>query len=40
LFNATVSGPGNFVKITQAPFCTPNVTGAPGCPPVKPVPTH
>ncbi|MGH3159717.1 MAG: DUF6801 domain-containing protein [Streptosporangiaceae bacterium] len=40
IFDATVSGPGNFVKITQAPFCTPQVTGKPGCPPVGPIPKH
>jgi hypothetical protein len=40
IFDATVSGPGNFAKINQAPFCAPQTTGAPGCPPVKPVPTH
>jgi hypothetical protein len=38
LFNATVSGPGNFVKVTQAPPCTPNNNF--GCPPVKPKPVH
>ena len=40
IFNASVSGPGNFVKINQAPFCAPTTTGAPGCPPVKPPPIH
>ena len=40
IFDATVSGPGNFAKINQAPFCAPQTTGAPGCPPVKPTPTH
>jgi len=40
LFNATVSGPGNFVKINQAPFCAPHVVGHPGCPPIKPQPVH
>jgi hypothetical protein len=34
LFTAFVSGPGNFVKITQAGLCVPD-TGS-GCPPVKP----
>jgi len=38
IFDATVSGPGNFVKVTQAPLCTPQ-TGF-GCPPAKPVPAH
>jgi hypothetical protein len=38
IFDATVSGPGNFVKVTQAPLCTPKTGG--GCPPVKPVPKH
>ena len=40
IFTASVSGPGNFVKITQAPLCTPTVTGQPGCPPAKPKPVH
>jgi hypothetical protein len=40
IFDATVSGPGNFAKINQAPFCAPQTTGAPGCPPVKPTPKH
>jgi hypothetical protein len=40
IFDATISGPGNFAKITQAPFCSPTVTGQPGCPPVKPIPKH
>jgi hypothetical protein len=38
IFDATVSGPGNFAKVTQAPVCTPAAQF--GCPPVKPVPTH
>jgi hypothetical protein len=38
IFDATVSGPGNFVKVTQATVCTPNTRG--GCPPAKPVPKH
>jgi hypothetical protein len=38
IFDATVSGPGNFVKVTQATICTPNTGG--GCPPRKPVPKH
>jgi hypothetical protein len=38
LFTATVSGPGNFVKVTQAPLCTPETGG--GCPPAKPIPVH
>jgi hypothetical protein len=38
IFDATVSGPGNFVKITQAPVCTPQAQV--GCPPAKPVPKH
>lgn len=38
IFDATVSGPGNFVQVTQAPVCTPK-TGS-GCPPAKPVPKH
>jgi hypothetical protein len=38
IFTASVSGPGNFVKVTQAPFCTP--TNGGGCPPAKPHPVH
>jgi len=38
IFNASVSGPGNFVKITQAALCTPAQNF--GCPPVKPIPVH
>lgn len=38
VFDATVSGPGNFVKINQAPFCTP--LNNFGCPPVIPKPKH
>jgi hypothetical protein len=38
LFDATVSGPGNFVKVTQAPVCTPE--NGSGCPPAKPIPKH
>jgi len=38
IFDATVSGPGNFVKVTQATLCTP-LTGG-GCPPAKPVAKH
>jgi hypothetical protein len=38
IFTASVSGPGNFVKVTQAVFCTP-VNGG-GCPPAKPHPKH
>jgi hypothetical protein len=38
IFTASVSGPGNYVKVNQAPFCTP-VSGG-GCPPVKPPPKH
>jgi hypothetical protein len=40
IFDATVSGPGNFVKLNQAPFCSPTVTGAPGCGPKIPRPKH
>ena len=39
IFDASVSGPGNFVKITQATLCSPEVGGS-SCPPVKPVPKH
>ena len=38
IFDATVSGPGNFVKVTQATLRTP-LTGG-GCPPAKPVAKH
>jgi hypothetical protein len=38
VFNATVSGPGNFVKVTQAVLCVP-VTHTV-CPPRKPIPKH
>jgi hypothetical protein len=34
LFTASVSGPGNYVKISQAPICAPETGG--GCPPVNP----
>jgi len=34
VFTTSVSGPGNFVKLIQAPLCTPE-TGH-GCPPAKP----
>lgn len=36
VFTASVSGPGNLVKISQAPICTPKTGG--GCPPVRPGP--
>jgi hypothetical protein len=39
IFDASVSGPGNFVKITQASLCSPEVGGS-SCPPAKPVPKH
>jgi hypothetical protein len=38
IFDATVSGPGNFVKINQAPFCTP--INHFQCPPKKAKPVH
>jgi len=40
IFDATVSGPGNFVKVNQAPFCSPTVTPPNGCPPKIPPPKH
>jgi hypothetical protein len=42
IFTASVSGPGNFVKVNQAVICTPaNPTPPPnGCPPAKPIPKH
>ena len=36
IFTASVSGPGNFVKVTQGVICTPTS----GCPPAKPKPVH
>jgi hypothetical protein len=36
IFNATISGPGNFVKLTQGTLCTPN--SGSGCPPTVPKP--
>jgi hypothetical protein len=38
LFDATVSGPGNFVKINQALICTP--INNLNCPPAKAKPVH
>jgi hypothetical protein len=40
IFDATVSGPGNFAKITQAALCTPAQPKPNGCPPAKPHPKH
>jgi hypothetical protein len=39
IFNASISGPGNFVQLTQGSLCTP---GPPpfGCPPTVPKPIH
>lgn len=39
IFDASVSGPGNFLKVTQAPPCSPKI-GGNTCPPAKPVPKH
>jgi hypothetical protein len=39
IFNATVSGPGNFVQVTQAVPCFSSPPG-PVCPPRKPIPVH
>jgi hypothetical protein len=36
IFNASVSGPGNFVRLTQGTLCTPS--SGNGCPPAKPKP--
>jgi hypothetical protein len=36
IFNASISGPGNFVKLTQGTLCTPN--SGTGCPPSVPKP--
>ena len=36
IFDATISGPGNFVKLTQGSLCTPN--SGSGCPPTVPTP--
>lgn len=38
IFDATVSGPGNFVKVTQGSICSPEVGS--GCPPPIPIPKH
>lgn len=38
VFDSSVSGPGNFVKITQAPPCY--ILTKQGCPPAKPHPKH
>jgi hypothetical protein len=38
IFTSSVSGPGNFAKVTQAPLCSPIQHS--GCPPVKPIPKH
>jgi hypothetical protein len=40
IFDASVSGPGNFVKVNEAPFCSPDLQGHPGCPPVPAKPVH
>lgn len=42
IFNATVSGPGNIVKLTQGSLCTdwPIPPLAPGCPATVPKPVH
>jgi len=39
IFDATVSGPGNFVKVNQGTFCSPDLPPPNNCPPppVKPV---
>jgi hypothetical protein len=39
IFNTTVSGPGNFAKVTQAVPCFRSPPG-PVCPPPKPTPKH
>jgi hypothetical protein len=36
IFDASISGPGNFVKLTQGVLCTPS--SGNGCPPAKPKP--
>ena len=38
LFNAGISGPGNFQLLTQGTLCTPKQVGKPGCPPTIPKP--
>jgi hypothetical protein len=41
IFNATVSGSGNYVKVNQATFCAPSITGpGSGCPAHIPHPVH
>lgn len=38
LFDAAISGPGNFQLMTQGTLCTPQQGGKPGCPPTVPRP--
>jgi len=38
LFDAGISGPGNFQLMTQGTLCTPKQSGKPGCPPTVPKP--
>jgi Family of unknown function (DUF6801) len=38
LFNAAISGSGNFQLMTQGTLCTPQQSGQPGCPPTVPKP--
>ena len=38
LFTASVSGPDNYTKMTQGNLCSPDISGANGCPPEIPVP--
>jgi hypothetical protein len=38
LFDAGISGPGNFQLMTQGTLCTPQQSGKPGCPPTVPKP--
>ncbi|MEV7627919.1 hypothetical protein [Actinoplanes sp. NPDC089786] len=38
LFTASVSGPGNYTKMIQGNLCSPDISGANGCPPQIPVP--
>jgi hypothetical protein len=40
IFDATVSGPDNFVKVNQAVYCSPTVPPPNQCPPRKPPPKH
>jgi hypothetical protein len=40
IFDATVSGPNNFIKVNQAVYCSPTVPPPNECPPAIPPPKH